>query len=93
MNFLNVIEKEAVKFCEKFIGNKALYEINIQSSIKSTLTEALNNIPGDLSKTAEEKIEIYYKVFDETCEEVLNNIFFNTYSNYVYQKNKELKIV
>ncbi|ORX75108.1 hypothetical protein BCR32DRAFT_285497, partial [Anaeromyces robustus] len=49
----------------------------------------LKIVPGDLSKSTEEKIEIYYGVFDEACKEVLNNIYLNSYSNYVHQKSKE----
>ena len=87
-NLKNVIEKEAFKFRDSFIGNKALYEINIQNSINTTIIKLLRIVPGDLSKTPEEKIEIYYTVFDKAFEEVLNNIYLNSYSNYVHQKNK-----
>jgi len=78
-NLKNVIEKEAFKFRDKFIGNKALYEINIQNSINTTIIKLLRIVPGDLSKTPEEKIEIYYTVFDKAYEEVLNNIYLNNY--------------
>ena len=84
----SIIEKEAFKFRDSFIGNKALYEINIQNSINTTIIKLLRIVPGDLSKTPEEKIEIYYTVFDKAFEEVLNNIYLNSYSNYVHQKNK-----
>jgi len=48
----------------------------------------LRIVPGDLSKTMEEKIEIYYVIFDDAYKEVLNSIYLNSYSNYVHQKSK-----
>jgi len=82
-----IIEKEAFKFRDKFIGSKAIYEINIQNSINTAIIKTLRIVPGDLSKSPEEKIEIYYTLFDKAYEEVLNNIYLNSYSNYVHQKS------
>jgi len=87
----STIEQEAFKFRKHFIGSKALYEINIQNSIVTTIISKLKIVPGDLSKSMEEKIEIYYVIFDEAYREVINNIYLNSYSNYVHQKNKEQK--
>lgn len=85
----NIIEKEAFKFRDKFIGSKSLYEINIPNSINTEIIKTLRIVPGDLSKSTEEKIEIYYKIFDKACKEVLDNIYLNSYSNYIHQKGKE----
>ena len=87
----NTIEQEAFKFRNHFIGSKALYEINIQNSIVTRIINKLKIVPGDLSKSMDEKIEIYYVIFDEAYKEVINNIYLNSYSNYVHQKNKEQK--
>ena len=87
----STVEKEAFKFRNNFIGSKALYEINIQNSIVTTIITKLKIVPGDLSKSMEEKVEIYYVIFDEAYKEVISNIYLNSYSNYVHQKNKEQK--
>jgi len=87
----STIEKEAFKFRDNFIGSKALYEINIQNKIVTTIISKLRIVPGDLSKTMEEKIEIYYVIFDDAYKEVINNIYLNSYSNYVHQKSKGQK--
>jgi len=87
----NTIEQEAFKFRNHFIGSKALYEINIQNSVVTRIINKLKIVPGDLSKSMEEKIEIYYVIFDEAYKEVINNIYLNSYSNYVHQKNKKQK--
>jgi len=87
----STIEKEAFKFRDNFIGSRALYEINIQNKIVTTIISKLRIVPGDLSKTMEDKIEIYYVIFDDAYKEVINNIYLNSYSNYVHQKNKGQK--
>jgi len=84
----SIIEKEAFKFRDSFISNKALYEINIKNSTITTIIRTLRIVPGDLSKSAEEKLDIYYKVFDSAHDEVLNNLYLNSYTNYVHQQNK-----
>jgi len=87
---IETIEKEAKKFVEHFIGSKALYEINIQHFIITYIIDKLESLQND-DRTIEDKVEEYYTIFDRAYKEVINNIYLNSYSNYVHQKNKEKK--
>ncbi|ORX83629.1 hypothetical protein BCR32DRAFT_326305 [Anaeromyces robustus] len=85
---LDVIDKEAQKFCDNFIGNNAIYEINIQHFIVKTINDTFKILRMDQEQTIEEKINGYYTAFDRAYKEVTNNIYLNSYSNYINQKNK-----
>jgi len=41
--------------------------------------------------TMEEKIEEYYVIYDQAYREVIDNIYLNSYSNYVHQQEKSSK--
>eukprot|EP00833_Pecoramyces_ruminatium_P000956 jgi/Orpsp1_1/1174988/evm.model.c7180000052222.1 len=88
---LETIEKEAKKFTESFIGSKAIYEINIQHFIITSIIDKLESLQDDQEQSVEEKVEEYYTIFDRAYKEVTNNIYLNSYSNYVHKKNKEVK--
>ncbi|ORX77380.1 hypothetical protein BCR32DRAFT_248001 [Anaeromyces robustus] len=84
---LESIEKESRKFAETFIGSKAIYEINIQHYMVTGIIDKLDTLQFD-DRPTDEKIEEYYCLFDGAYKEVTNNIYLNSYSNYVHQKNK-----
>jgi hypothetical protein len=88
-NLIETIEKEAKTFAENFIGRKAIYEINIQHNIIVSINEKLETLMDEHELSIEEKIDEYYVLFDNAYKEVTNNIYLNSYSNYVHQKNKE----
>ncbi|ORX83628.1 hypothetical protein BCR32DRAFT_266852 [Anaeromyces robustus] len=89
--YLTTIENEAKKFCSNFIGSKALYEINIQNFIVTSILDKMKSLQDDDDQSFEEKVDEYYSIFDRAYKEVTNNIYLNSYSNYVHQKNKEQK--
>ncbi|ORX43668.1 hypothetical protein BCR36DRAFT_360904 [Piromyces finnis] len=88
--YLSVIKKQAKDFYESFIGINAIYEINIQNCITKKIKEKLIILSDDenYDMTTEEKIESYSFLFDKAYEEVTNNMYFNSYSNYCHQKLK-----
>jgi len=89
--YFTTIKKQAEKFSENFIGNDAIYEINIQNSITKEIKEMMATLLDDQNTdlTVEEKVDEFYILFDKAYKEVTNNIYLNSYSNYIHKKNKE----
>jgi hypothetical protein len=91
--YFNIVEKEAKKFYDNFIANNAIYEINIQSTIIKNINEKMKLMDEESESdlTMEEKIEEYYVIYDQAYREVIDNIYLNSYSNYVHQQEKSSK--
>jgi len=51
----------------------------------------MNTLNDHTDQNIDEKLDEYFIIFDDAYKEVTNNIYLNSYSNYVHQKNKENK--
>ncbi|ORX84865.1 hypothetical protein BCR32DRAFT_291034 [Anaeromyces robustus] len=87
--YYSTVEREARKFYNNFIVSNAIYEINIQSSIINQIVKKITELEESSDNTEEERIEDYSTLFDDAYKEVCDNIYLNSYSNYVHMKNKE----
>jgi len=86
--FCKIAEKEAQKFSDNFIGSNAIYEINIQNNLVTMIKEKMKTLPNNTEMSLDDKLEEYNTLFDKAYMEVVDNIYLNSYSNYVHKKNK-----
>jgi len=86
-----IIENEAEILFNDYIKSNSIYEINIDSTTINQINKKLRELKESTTLSEDKKIEEYSIIFDKAYKEVINNIYYNSYSNYVHQKNKEQK--